>query len=176
MKTKTLLFSLLAFIVFTLSSCGPNNEEYADKVVGNYNITITPYLTVKYEGQALPVTIDEIKTTCSITKANADDDGSVIMKINGINGVINDIVMNGYCSGLGLKLEDSKYDGFITTENNDRIECDIILKNTTASISNAKVLNWNSTVTGKCEINYIGLDITCDVTGTINYYATMIIE
>lgn len=174
MKTKRLILCLLALCIFALSSCGPDNEEYADKVVGDYNIKITPYLTVKYEGQTLPVTINEINTTCSITKTT--DDGNVALKINGVNGEIGDIEMNGYCSGLGMKLDDGTYDGSIKTEDQGRMECNINLKNSTASISNAKVLNWNSTVTGKCEINYVGLDITCDVSGTINYYATMIIE
>lgn len=174
MKIKRLLLCLMTFTIMTLSSCGPNNEEYADKVVGNYNVKITPYLTVKYEGQTLPVTIEEINTTCSIV--STDEEGSVKMEIDGVNGVISEIVMNGYCSGLGLKLEDCSFDGFITTEDNSRMECNIKLKNSTASISNAKVLNWSSTVTGKCQINYVGLDITCDVSGTISYYATMNIE
>ncbi len=174
MKTKTFLLCLLAFTIMALSSCGPNNEEYADKVVGNYNIEITPYLTIKYEGQALPLTIEKINTSCSIEKTN--DEGYVKMKINGINGVISDIEMSGYCSGLGLKLDDCSYDGFIATEDHGRMECNMNLKNSTASISNAKVLNWSSTVSGKCQINYVGLDITCDVSGTMSYYATMIIE
>ena len=175
MKIKRLLLCLMTLTMMTLSSCGPNNEEYADKVLGDYNIKITPYLTVKYEGQALPMTIEEINTTCSITSTN-EDDGSVKLEIDGINGEISEIVMNGYCSGLGLKFEDCSYDGFIMTEDNGRMECNINLKSSTASISNAKVLNWSSTVTGKCQINYVGLDITCDVSGTISYYATMNIK
>ena len=56
---------------------------------------------------------------------------------------------------------------------NDIIYCNLTLKNSSSTITNAKILNWNSTVSGKCELEYDGLDITCNVSGTINYYATM---
>ena len=170
MKIKTLLLSLLAFVVLTFSSCGPDNEEYADKVVGSYDVKITPNLTVKYEGTSMPVSFDPINTTCYISRVG--DDADVKIKINGVNGMINDIEMDAYCSGLGMKVEGSSYDGIIATNDNTVMDCDLNFKNSTSTISNAKILSWNSTVTGKCEMEYVGLNITCNVTGTINYYAT----
>lgn len=171
MKIKTLLLVLLTFVVLTFSSCGPDNEEYADKVVGSYNVKITPNLTIKYEGMVMPVTFDAVNTTCYISRVG--DDADVKIEINGVNGLINDIVMDAYCSGLGMNVEDCAYDGIITSTDNTIIDCDLNLKNSTSTISNAKILNWNSSVSGKCEFEYVGINITCNVSGTINYYATM---
>ena len=168
MKIKTLLISLLSFVVLILNGCSPKNEEYVDKVIGTYNLKITPNLKVKFDGQALPVSIDAINTTCNISKGITK--ASVIMKID---GVINNMEMTALCSGLGMDVEDSTYDGIITTSGNDIIYCNLTLKNSSSTITNAKILNWNSTVSGKCELEYDGLDITCNVSGTINYYATM---
>lgn len=170
MKIKTLLFGLLAFVVLTFSSCGPDNEEYADKVVGSYDVKITPNLTVKYEGMVMPVSFDAINTTCYISRVG--DDADVKIKINGVNGIINDIEMDAYCSGLGMNVEDCSYDGIITSDDNTIMDCNLSLKNSTSTISNAKILNWNSSVSGNCEFEYVGLNITCNVSGTINYYAT----
>lgn len=171
MKIKTLLFGLLAFVVLTFSSCGPDNEEYADKVVGSYDVKITPNITVKYEGQSMPLSFDAINTTCYISRVG--DGSDVKIKINGVNGLINDIEMDAYCSGLGMDVEDCSYDGIIATNDNTVMDCDLTLKNSSSTISNAKILSWNSTVSGKCEFEYVGLNITCNVSGTINYYATM---
>ena len=173
MKIKHLIICLLAFSM-ALTSCGPDNEEYADKVVGNYDMKITPNLTVKYEGQVIPITFDEIYTTCSITKLG--EDANVTILINGVNGTINEMVMMAYCSGLGMNIEDSSYDGVIITDSYVRMDCNLSLNNPTATISNAKVFNWNSTVTGKCEMDYNDIPITCDVSGTLNFYATYITE
>lgn len=171
MKIKTLLFALLSFVILTFSSCGPDNEEYADKVVGSYNVKITPNLTVKYEGQSMPVSFDAINTTCYISSVG--DDADVKIEINGVNGMINDIVMDAFCSGLGMDVQDSSYDGIIATNDNIVMDCNLNLKNSSSTISNAKILSWNSSVSGKCEFEYVGLNITCNVSGTINYYATM---
>lgn len=171
MKIKTLLFALLSFVILTFSSCGPDNEEYADKVVGSYNVKITPNLTVKYEGQSMPVSFDAINTTCYISSVG--DDADVKIEINGVNGMINDIVMDAFCSGLGMDVEDCSYDGIIATNDNIVMDCNLSLKNSSSTISNAKILSWNSSVSGKCEFEYVGLNITCNVSGTINYYATM---
>lgn len=171
MKIKTLLISLLAFVTLMLNGCSPNNDEYADKVIGTYNLKITPNLTVKYDGQTLPVSIDAINTTCYVTKGVTK--GNVIVKIDGVNGVINNMDMTAICSGLGMDVEDSTYDGIILTKDNDIIDCNLTLKNTSSTITNSKILNWKSTVSGKCEMEYVGLDITCNVSGTINFYATM---
>ena len=48
MKVKSLIYCLLAFCVLVLSSCGPDNTDYTEKVVGEYNIKITPNISVKY--------------------------------------------------------------------------------------------------------------------------------
>ena len=170
MKIKTLLLSLLAFMLLTFSSCGPENDEYADKVVGNYDVKITPNLTIKYEGMVMPVSFDAINTTCYISRVG--DDADVKIKIKGVNGMINDIEMDAYCSGLGMRVEDCSYDGILVSDDNTIMDCNLNFKNSTSTISNAKILNWNSTVSGKCEFEYVGLNITCNVTGTINYYAT----
>ena len=173
MKIKHLIFCLLAFSM-ALTSCGPDNVQYADKVKGDYTIKITPNLTVKYEGMAIPMTFEDINTKANISKV--DEEGNVILTINGINGKINDIVMEAYCSGLGMNLEDSSYDGVIITDSYVRMDCNLTLKNPTVTISNAKVLNWSSTVSGKCEMDYNGLPIICEVSGNMSFYATYIYE
>lgn len=171
MKTKTFLLSLLAIVVLTFSSCGPGNEEYADKVEGSYDVKITPNLTVKYEGQTMPITIDATNTTCYISKNG--EDGDVTIKIKGVNGELDDMEIKASCSGLGMVMDDSSYDGIFATNENNVLNCNLKLKNPTATISNAKILNWNSTVSGKCEMEFVGLNITCNVSGSINFYATM---
>ena len=174
MKIKRIIYCFLSLAMFALSGCGPDNDGYSDKVDGNYNMKITPELTFVYEGYTLPITLDVINTTCSITKV--DEDGNVAIKIDGVNGVINEMNLNANCSGLGMSVEKSLYDGIMITNNYDRIDCNLTLKNASSTISNSKVLNWNSTVTGSCELSYSGLEIVCDVGGTINFYATYIVE
>ncbi|MBR5146183.1 MAG: hypothetical protein IKW54_00975 [Bacteroidales bacterium] len=173
MKIKHLIICLLAFSM-ALTSCGPDNEEYADKVIGNYNMTITPNLVLKYVGQSIPLDFNEISTTCSIAKV--DEQGNIVMNIKGVNGEVNDMEMKGYCSGLGMKLEDSSYDGIFVADTYTRLDCNLKFDNPTVSITNAKVLNWSTTVSGKCEMDFDGSGavITCDVSGTIGFYGTYI--
>lgn len=170
MRIKKMFYCAIALCLFTLSSCGPDNVDYANKAVGNYIVKITPNINIKYEGSNLPPVSDTIETTGSITKD--DEEGNVTIKIDGVNGVINDIEMKAYCSGLGMKIEDYSYDESLSIGEYGRIDCDIILKSPTTSISNAKIFNWNSTVSGECELNYVGLDIKTEASGSINFNLT----
>lgn len=174
MKSKHLIYFLLAFCFLALSSCGPDNDDYANKVDGRYNVKITPNLSLKYGGNAMPSITSEIETEGTITKD--DEQGNVTIRIDGVNGMINDIVMKAYCSGLGMDILDSTYEGVMATSEYESADCDLVLKNPSTTISNARVFNWNSTVSGQCEIYFIGLDMNCDVTGTINFALTPIIE
>ena len=131
-------------------------------------------LNLKYDGNDMPSITSEIETTGTITKE--DEQGNVTIRIEGVNGMINDIEMDAYCSGLGMSIEDSSYKGIIATSEYESATCDILLNNPTTTISNARVFNWNSTISGQCEIYFIGLDMTCDVTGTISFALTPIIE
>ena len=96
MKSKHLIYCLLAFCFFALSSCGPDNDDYADKVDGRYKVKITPNLNLKYDGNDMPSITSEIETTGTITKE--DEQGNVTIRIEGVNGMINDIEMDAYCS------------------------------------------------------------------------------
>ena len=174
MKSMKIIYCMMALCLLALSSCGPNNVDYANKVEGNYNVKITPNLTVKYDESTFPSMETEIETTASIAKD--DELGNVTIKINGVNGSINDMEMNAYCSGLGMAIEDSEYKGIISSPEYGAADCDITLKNPTASISNSKVFVWNSTVSGTCDVNYVGLDIKCNASGTINFSFTPITE
>lgn len=164
----------MALCLFALSSCGPDNVDYANKVDGNYNVKITPNLILTFDESTLPSIATEIVTTASITKD--DELGNVTIKIKGVNGSINDIEMKAYCSGLGMDIEDSEFNGMISSPEYGSVDCDITLKNPTTSISNARVFTWNSTVSGTCGVNYVGLDIKCNVSGTINFAFTPITE
>ena len=171
MKVKSLIYCLLAFCVLALSSCGPENDDYVDKVVGEYNIKITPSISVKYGNSTLPIAIEAIETTAVITAK--DDAGNVTMQINGVNGEFSELFFEGYCDGLGLKLDNNKYDGVFYSPEYGIIYCDIELKNPTVSIYNSRMLNWKSTfTTGTCGINISGLDeANYDVTGSIQFEA-----
>ena len=174
MKSKKIIYCLMALCLFFFFFCGPNNVDYANKVDGKYNVKITTNLNLKFDGNNFPSVTSEITTTAVITKD--DELGNVTIKINGVNGSINDIEMDALCSGLGMDIEDSEYDGMLSSAEYGAVDCDLILKNPTTSISNARVFNWNSTVSGKSEINYVGLDLTCETTGTINFALTPITE
>lgn len=171
MKLKHFVYCLLAFVLVGFSSCEPDNEDYADKVVGDYDMKITPNLKIKLDGNTLTPNGETIETTCSIMKEN--EEGNVTIYIDGVNGMINEMQMKAFCSGLGMNIEDSNYDGIIYHEEYGRIDCDIKLANPNTSISNAKILSWESTVSGICELNYSGLPMTCEVSGTIGFYATV---
>lgn len=170
MKTKNLIYCLFAFCLFALSSCGPDNVDYANKVVGNYDVTITPNLNLKYAGSNLPVVTETFETTATITKDG--EDGDVTIRIQGVNGFIDDIEFEAYCSGLGMNIEDESYDEFITLSEYGRIDCDLVMRNPTVSITNAKIFNWDSTISGECKLNYVGLDITTEASGSINFNLT----
>lgn len=170
MKFRRMFYCAVTFCLFALSSCGPENVDYANKVVGNYIVKITPNINLKYEGNNLPPVSETIETTGTITKDG--EDGDVTIKIDGVNGFINDIEMKAYCSGLGMNIEDSSYDESISIGEYGRIECDLIMKNPTTTISNAKIFNWDSTISGECELNYVGLDIKTEASGSINFNLT----
>ena len=171
MKTKSVIYCLLVFCMFALSSCGPDNTDYVEKVVGEYNIKVTPSISVKYGSSILPIRTEVIETTAVITAK--DDAGNVTMQINGVNGEFGELFFEGYCDGLGLKFENVNYDGILYSSEYGMIYCDIELKNPTISIYNSRMLNWKSTfATGTCGINISGLDeANYDVTGSIQFEA-----
>lgn len=172
MKSKKVSYCLIALCMYALVSCGPDNVDYANKVIGKYNVKITPSISLKFYGGTIPVDGELVETTCTIVKDG--ENGDVRIDIEGVNGVIDDIDMNAFCSGLGMDIEDCDYDDNMTLGGVGRMECDMIFNNPNTTISNARVFNWNTTVTGSCEIEYTGLQITCDVTGTLNFYLTPI--
>ena len=174
MKPMKIIYYMMALCLLALSSCGPDNVDYANKVVGNYNVKITPNLTLTFDENTFPSIAAEIVTTASITKD--DELGNVTIKIKGVNGSINDIEMKAYCSGLGMAIEDSEYKGIIASPEYGAADCNFTLKNPTTSISNARIFTWNSTVSGTCEVNYVGLDIKCNTSGAINFAFTPITE
>ena len=77
MKSKGIIFCLLALCIMTLMSCEKEKTDYTEKVVGDYNIKITPYLNAKFGNSAVPLIAETIETTCHITKI--DEDGYVVM-------------------------------------------------------------------------------------------------
>lgn len=171
MKVKGLIYCLLAFCMLALSSCGPDNTDYTEKVVGEYNIKITPNISVKYGNSILPIATEVIETTAVITAK--DDAGNVTMQINGINGEFSELFFEGYCDGLGLKFENVNYDGVLYSPEYGMIYCDIELKSPTVSIYNSRILNWKSTITsGTCEVNISGLGgETYTVSGSVLFDA-----
>lgn len=156
--------------MFALTSCEKEKDDYTEKVVGEYSMKITPNISVSYANQSLPVTMETVTTTCEITKV--DDKGNVLVAIDGINGVVGEMFFNGYCDGLGMKLENNTYDGVFSTSDYGSAYFDLKLKNPTVSIYSNSSLSWESTVTGSCDINLSGLDnISCDVNGKIRFEA-----
>lgn len=170
MKFKKMFYCAIAFCLFALSSCGPDNVDYADKVEGNYSVTITQGINLKFDGYQMTTPNEKIETTASITKD--DEDGNVTIRIKGVNGFINDMEMKAFCSGLGMNIDDCDYDGIVNAGELGMLDCDFVLKNPTTTISNSKIFNWNSTVTGQCELNYVGLEITCAASGSMNFNLT----
>lgn len=174
MKSKHLIYCLLAFCVLAISSCGPDNVDYANKVDGSYNVTIATNINLRYDGNPFPSISTEIETKGTITKD--DESGNVTIRIEGVNGEINDIVMEAFCSGLGMNIDQSSYDGIVSSVEYGIVDCMLTFKNPTTTISNARTFNWDSTVSGQCVVNYIGQEMTCDASGTINFYLNPITE
>lgn len=170
MKSKYLVCCLLAFCLLTLCSCGPDNVDYANKVEGSYNVKITTDIFPKSDGENLPSIKSAINTKGTIKKD--DESGNVTIKIQGVNGVINDIMMKAYCSGLGMKIEESVYKGILSSSLYGGVDCDFTLKNPTTTISSARTFDWESTVSGQCVVNYTGLEMSCTTSGTIYFSLT----
>ena len=171
MKSKKVICCLLTICLVTLFSCGIEGTDYTDRVVGSYDIKVTPNFIIKNGNTSLSIPVETATTTASVTAK--DDNGNVTMQIDGINGVINEMFFEGYCDGLGMKFQNAHYDGLFYSPEYGMIYCDINLKNPTISISNSRVLSWESTVTGTCEVNISGLDNEkYTVSGKIQFYAT----
>lgn len=161
----------MTFCLAVLASCGPQDSDYSDKVVGEYNIKVTPSLSVKFGNSNVSVATEAVNTTASIVAK--DDNGDVAMQVDGVNGALNDMFFEGYCDGLGMKLDNNNYDGIFYSPEYGIIYCDINLKNPTVSVYNSRTLTWESTVTGTCEVNISGLDNeTYTVSGKILFDAT----
>lgn len=171
MKMKKLIYGLMAFIFVGLFSCEKDKADYVQKVVGEYDVTITPNLNVSYGSSSVSMSAEVVETTLSVTKK--DDDGNVVVKVEGVNGMINDLVFDAYCDGLGMKMENNSYDGVLSTKQYGMVDCDMNLKNPTVSIYNSGILSWESTASGTCDINISGLDNEiCNVSGKIRFEAT----
>lgn len=171
MKSKHLFFSLLAFAMLVMSSCSEKDTDYAERFIGEYNITLTPNLVATIDMGQIPITFEKITTTCNIVKE--DDKGNVKIVIEPINGVIGRIELEAFCDGLGMHIEDYSYNGSIAINEIDKINCNIKLKGSTVSYTSTKTYSWNSSVTGKATLNYSGIDQSCDITGNIEFYATI---
>lgn len=168
---KKVIYCLMALLLVVSSSCEKEKTDYVQKVVGNYDVKITPNLNVNYGSSSVSMSAEVVETTLSVTKK--DDDGNVVVKVEGINGMINDLVFDAYCDGLGMKMENNSYDGVLSTTQYGIVDCDFNLKNPTVSIYNSGVLSWESTVSGTCDINISGLDSEiCNVSGKIRFEAT----
>lgn len=171
MKMKKVIYCLMAFLLVVSSSCEKEKTDYVQKVVGNYDVKITPNLNVNYGNSSVPISAETVETNLSVTKK--DDDGNVVITVESINGLINELVFDAYCDGLGMKMENNHYEGVLNTVPYGMINCDFNLKNPTVSIYNSGVLSWESTVSGTCEINISGLDNEiCNVSGNIRFEAT----
>lgn len=161
----------MAFVIVGLMSCEKEKTDYVEKVVGKYDVTISPNLNVSYGSSSIPISAESVETTLDVTKK--DDDGNVVLNVKGVNGMIGEFVFEGYLDGIGMRLENNQYDGVLTTAQYGIVDCDMNLKNPTVSIYNSGILSWESTVSGTCEINISGLDNeTCNVSGKIRFEAT----
>lgn len=171
MRFKVFICCLLAFTVLASTSCNKNDDDSVDRFVGEYKISITPNFMLTYSGYGTyNLTTDyPIETDCSIT----NNDNNVTVKIKGINGVLNDIVISGRCDGLGMRLNDSDYDGFIRFNDNDYVRCDINLRNPNVSSPYNGTMSWESSVSGSCRVDIFGMgeEVLCDVSGKITFVA-----
>ena len=161
----------MAFTILTISGCKKNDDADVDKYVGTYKVKITPNFNLTYPGYGSYSLTSEsaIETDCVITNFNEN----VTVKIEGVNGFINDIVITGYCNGLGMNLDDCTYDGHIRFDDNNYVECDITLDNPRVSSPYNGTMSWESSVTGTCNVDIFGLgqNTQCDVSGNISFVA-----
>ena len=124
---KKVIYCLMALLLVVSSSCEKEKTDYVQKVVGNYDVKITPNLNVNYGNSSVPIYAETVETNLSVTKK--DDDGNVIVTVENVNGLINELVFDAYCDGLGMKMENNHYEGVINTVQYGIVECDINLKN-----------------------------------------------
>lgn len=174
MKFKMMLYCLVTLSVFTLTLCGckKNNDDFVEKYVGTYDIKITPNFNLTYSGYgSYPLTPESaIETSCVIT----NNDNDMTIKITGVNGIIDDMVITGYCDGFSMRLDDSNYDGDIRFSANNNVDCNITLNNPNVSTPYNGTMSWDSSVSGICKADVFGLgeSTQSDVTGKISFVAT----
>lgn len=173
MKFKAFFYSLLALSLFALYSCNGNDDDLVDEYTGSYNIVITPNFNLTYPGfGSYNLTANSsIKTTGVITD---DDNNNITIKIEGVNGYIDDITITAFCDTFSMRLNDSSYDGYIRFDANNNIYCDLILKGTSVSTPYNGTMSWDIPVSGTCEADIFGLgqSTQCDVSGKISFVAT----
>lgn len=171
MKLKVVFYCLLALSILTLNGCKKNNDDFVDKYVGEYDVKITPVFNLVYPGyNSYTLTTDSaIETNCAIT----NNDNNVTVKIAGVNGVIDDIVITGFCDGYSMRLYDCSYDGYIRFSLDNNVDCDLTLKNVSVSSPYNGTMSWDMSVSGICNADVFGLgqSMQCDVTGKISFVA-----
>lgn len=172
MKSKVIIYCLVVLSIMTLSGCKKNNDDFVDKYVGSYTVKISPNFNLTYPGQGsyyLNSDVD-IETNCVIT----NNDNNVTISIEGVNGIIDDITMTGYCDGFSLRLNDSRYNGTIKFSETMDVECEINLKGTSISVPYNGIMSWESSISGSCDADISGLGQTtqCSTTGRITFVAT----
>lgn len=169
---KRIICGLLAISLLILSGCNNNDDDYVDKYVGNYKVKITPDFNLTYPGYgSYNMSSDyEIETDCVIANNGKD----VTVRMDGVNGVISDIEITGYCDGLGMHLDDCAYEGFIRFDANNYVKCDLTLNNPNVSSPYNGTLSWEASVSGTCDVDVFGFgqNTQCNTTGKISFAAS----
>lgn len=160
---KNLIICLVAACGLMFGSCKKTN--YAEDFVGNYNVTITPTLTVTIPvlgNQAVPM--DPITTTCTI--ALNGDDGDVTATMNGQT-------FKGTADKDGLQLDPNSYSGTIASMGSyTDVHYTVNFTHPVIKVPTNGTMSWNAPTTGTATVTISGQSVDLNLTGTTAFVAT----
>lgn len=165
MKLKTILVCFLAVCAVSLTSC--KKENYAEKFVGTYNMSITPSVSIEIMGQQQQIggneSIDGLK--CTIAQVGETQDVTIT-----ITDAEMPIVLNATCDETGMVLKSMTISETIQdAEELGEITLDVTVGGATAAVPTNGNITWTSSVTGKIGMNLMGMPIESELSGNVKF-------
>lgn len=164
MKIKTLLVCFLAVCAVSLSSC-KKDKDYTADFVGNYDLTITPSITMEVMGSEEALDGEAMEgMTCAIAKTVDNNVSMTIVYTDEETGVPAPVVvLNGKCDETGLNLESktivqSLELGGLTDLGFENMDINVTIGSASISAPVNGVISWTSGINGT-----IGVEIPTEI-------------
>lgn len=168
MKIKALFVCFLAVSTMLLTGC--KKENYAEKYVGTYAMTMTPEVTIAGLGDEGEVeSIDGL--TCVISQVGDSQEVTVTINTPAEADLESEsiFVLNAKCDETGMHLNPMVINETIENELLGALDLNVNIAAATAAEPVNGAISWESNVTGTVGFSMEGMAMDLDLTGKIKF-------